>query len=95
MNYKIKENSNGDKVLFINEKEAFCPYAQPIKVANSVGGFGIMRLPCQSGCPHFFFHKNEEDGNFGTVEITCSSNKKSIVAELEIAEKPKPSMIIK
>lgn len=95
MKYKIKENSNGDSVLFINDKEAFCPFAQPIKVPNSVGGIGIMRLPCQSGCPHFFVHDNEKDSQFCGVEITCSANKKSFAAEAERLQKPeKPTMII-
>lgn len=95
MNYKLKENANGDSVLFINEKEAFCPYAQPIKVANNLGGFGIMRLPCQSGCPHFECFEKDGESGYADVTVSCSANKKTFVAEIETIEKPaKPAMII-
>lgn len=93
--YHLKENQNNDKVLFINGKEAFCPFAQPIKVPNSVGGIGIMRLPCQSGCPHFETRLTDDSGEFCEVQISCTAKTKSFTAKVESIQKPVSPLLVK
>jgi hypothetical protein len=50
--YTIKKGQQDDDVLNINGMQSICPYVQALPVQGQYGQIQIMRLPCNSQCPH-------------------------------------------
>ena len=50
--YTIKKGQQGDDVLNINGVQSICPFVQALPIQGQYGQIQIMRLPCNSQCPH-------------------------------------------
>lgn len=68
--YTINKGQQGEKVLMIDGIQSFCPFVDPIPVQTQAGQMQIMRLPCNSACPH-------ASVNEGYYCITCSGKVES------------------
>jgi len=68
--YTIKKGQQNDDVLNINGVQSICPYVQALPMQGQYGQIQIMRLPCNSQCPH----AKIEDGYY---KITCSGRSES------------------
>lgn len=82
--YTLHKGQQGEKVLMINGIQSFCPFVDPIPVQSQMGQMQIMRLPCNTACPHATV--NEEE-----YCITCTG--KLQVFELEEEQDLKSDVI--
>jgi hypothetical protein len=71
--YTLNKGQQGENVLMIDGRQSFCPFVDPIPMQGQVGQIQLMRLPCNTNCPH------AELDNRGTYHITCGSEKVSFV----------------
>ena len=82
--YTLNKGQQGESVLMINGIQSFCPFVDPIPMQGQVGQIQLMRLPCNTACPHASVNEKE-------YCITCSG--KSQVFELEEEEKLKSDIL--
>ncbi|MFY8161618.1 MAG: hypothetical protein ACOVNU_09840 [Candidatus Kapaibacteriota bacterium] len=75
--YTIKKGQQDEDVLNINGVQSICPFVQALPMQGQYGNIQIMRLPCNSQCPHA---KIVEDNYY----ITCGNS--TISFQLEEAE---------
>jgi hypothetical protein len=75
--YTIKKGQQDDDVLNINGIQSICPYVQALPIQGQYGQVQIMRLPCNSQCPHAKIID-------GWYKITC--NGRSEIFKLQEAE---------
>ena len=65
--YTISKGQQGDDILNINGVQSICPFVQALPMQGQYGQIQIMRLPCNSQCPHV---KISDE----TYKVTCSGN---------------------
>ena len=79
--YTIKKGQQDEDVLNINGVQSICPFVQALPMQGQYGQIQIMRLPCNSQCPH----AEIADGYY---KITCSGRQESFrLQEAEEEEK--------
>lgn len=85
--YSLKVGQNKDFILVKDGAEVFCPYLNPIPVPNQIaGGFGLMRMPCSTGCA-FATLKHNLRKDKRVYQIGCNSKNE---LELEIEPENQP-----
>lgn len=84
-----KEDINYGFMLIKHGKEAFCPFQPPIPTQGTMGGMGLMRLPCCTLCP--LASLNEEKNIYKTV---CGGFENKIDVTIEKIIPTKPMHII-
>ena len=82
--YTINKGQQGEKVLMIDGIQSFCPFVDPIPVQSQMGQMQIMRLPCNTACPHAKYSDN-------SYKISCGAEIKSF--EITEEEDPKSDVI--
>ena len=75
--YTLNKGQQGESVLMINGIQSFCPFVDPIPMQGQVGQIQLMRLPCNTACPH----ARVDDRN--TYHITCSGKPESFIIQEE------------
>lgn len=83
--YTLNNGQQGEKVLMINGIQSVCPFVDPIPMQGQMGQIQLMRLPCNTSCPHAYVSKD------GSYHITCSGRTESF--ELQETEKPKSDIL--
>ena len=83
--YTLNNGQQGEKVLMINGIQSVCPFVDPIPMQGQMGQIQLMRLPCNTSCPHAYVN------NLDTYNITCSGRTESF--ELQEADKPKSDIL--
>lgn len=78
--YTIKKGQQDEDVLNINGVQSICPFVQALPMQGQYGEIKIMRLPCNSQCPHAEIVENN-------YQITCGN--RTIIFRLEEAEENK------
>ena len=93
--YTLKLGQNKDFILNKDNAEVFCPKIAPLPIPNSVGGFGLMRMPCSTGCPFATLKHNLRKDKY-VYHIGCESGK-TIELEIEdeapMSDRPKLSLV--
>lgn len=77
--YTLNNGQQGEKVLMIDGRQSFCPFVDPIPMQGQMGQVQLMRLPCNTSCPHAIISDE-------TYHITCGSERVSFA----ISEEDKP-----
>jgi len=84
--YTLNKGQQGENVLMINGIQSFCPFADPITLQGQMGQMQIMRLPCNTACPHAKLTDNSYKIYCGTeirnLEITEENDNASSVSNL-------------
>jgi hypothetical protein len=82
--YTLNKGQQGEGVLMINGNQSFCPFVDPIPMQGQVGQIQLMRLPCNTSCPHAKVEEN-------IYTITCSGKAENL--ELSEEEKLKSDIL--
>jgi hypothetical protein len=90
-NYTTLKDGNGFNVLIKDGKEAFCPYIPPLAMPDKFGGHQIIRLSCNTGCPHCVLHTNG-DGSNNSIHVSCG-HKEQIFSIAENVTSLEPKLI--
>ena len=69
--YTTLKDGNGFNVLIKDGKEAFCPYIPPLAMPDQFGGHNIIRLSCNTGCPHCTLTRNNG------ISISCGHSEQT------------------
>lgn len=75
--YTLNKGQQGEDVLMIDGRQSFCPFVDPIPMQGQVGQIQLMRLPCNTSCPH------AELDSVNHYHITCGTQKRTFVIEEE------------
>lgn len=79
--YTLGVGQAKESVLEINGLQSVCPYVPAIPLQGNVGQIQLMRLPCNTLCPH-------ASTNGKTYMMTCSGKELTFKLE-EKEEEPK------
>lgn len=94
MNYTVKNDENGNKILMINGIEAICPYKPDLTLPtqNALGQMqiNVIKQTCSTNCPFADYFKSD---NVHQYSIECTGIFKAFDIDDEQTDNNNPKLI--